>query len=510
MATTDLIFVASPEGFRSQNIDRPPAHLVRELVQNALDEAGVTQLDVTVTFHGPRQGTTVRVVDNAPQGVKDERLLFTLWLSDKEDSPLKRGRMGRGLKEIVSVANKTTIRSMGIDALQFERKQGGEWSRRTLPKLGRTEVGTEVTSFCRAWGESAAKSIVTFIKRVRAPSTVELRVAFVDERAAEPTPVFERVVPFVATERYQLYLPTVIYELDEGDRKARDRHRHADVECFTPPPGEQAYIYELGIPVEKCESSPVSIDVQQRVILRERRDTVTDSYRRQLLAEVLNKRVKAGLVTGDELRSNAALVAAQSMYSLDPDVRRQLADAWTGGLPYSTGKDDFQRATAHHVQVVALRTLPEAIREVVKYAGTSVTSILETRKEEFCPVIPTEKLDLRCRKLITFWGWLSAGLKRPCTVRICAGKPSAGADFNRTTQTLTLYAEMLGDQFFDDPAGAMQLGVFLHELAHWAPRENEHGIEFHSDAENIGGKLAAFMLNNAEQARLQLKGEVGP
>lgn len=31
-------------------------------------------------------------------------------------------------------------------------------------------------------------------------------------------------------------------------------------------------------------------------------------------------------------------------------------------------------------------------------------------------------------------------------------------------------------------------------------------IEFHADSEDVGGLLAAFMLNNAEQARLHLKG----
>lgn len=54
MASHTDIFVADPEGWRSQNLDRPAAHLVRELVQNALDEDGVTYLDVRVTYHGPR------------------------------------------------------------------------------------------------------------------------------------------------------------------------------------------------------------------------------------------------------------------------------------------------------------------------------------------------------------------------------------------------------------------------------------------------------------------------
>lgn len=507
MPTTEDIFVASPEGFRSQNLDRPPAHLVRELVQNALDEDGVTTLDVLVTYHGPRQGTTVQVTDNAPAGVVDPKLLFTLWLSSKEDSPLKRGRMGRGLKEIVSVANKTVIRSCGIDALVFERFQGGRWERTNKPKLGRTQTGTEVTAFCRAWGEAHAKSIVQFLKRVRAPSTITLHVGFVDEREVNAPPVImELVAPFVAAEKYTMFLQTVIYENDDGERKARDRYLHTDVHCFTPPPGESAYIYELGIPVEECKSSPVSIDVQQRVLLRERRDTVTDSYRRQLFAEVLNARLKAGFVNSDQLRDNSTLIAAQSMYTLSKETRQRIADVWTAGMPYATGKEDFQRATGHHVDAILLRTLPEAIRDIVKDVGTNVKTVLDQRKSEFCPEVAAALLTDAQRRLITFWQYLSEGLNRPARIRVCAGEPGAAADFDRNTQTLTLYKDELGERFFDAPAGAASLGVFLHEMAHWAPRENEHGIEFHSDAEDIGGKLAAFMLNNAEQARLLLKG----
>lgn len=507
---TGDIFVADPEGFRSMNLDRPAAHLVRELVQNALDEEGVTNLNVLVTYHGPRQGTTVKVVDDAPNGVADPKLLFTIFMSNKEDSPTKRGRMGRGLKEIVSVANMTTIRSMGMDALRFVRHQGGRWERKSMAKLGRTEKGTEVVAFCRAWGKADAASIVAFLKRVRAPGNITFCVAFVEEcsAAASNIPIYETIAPFVAAEVYHMTLPTVIYETDGGDRKARDRQRFTDVHCFVPPPGETSYIYELGIPVEECKSSPVSIDVQQRVILRERRDTVTDSYRRELLACVLDKRMRAGKIENSELTSNAVLVAAQSPYNLSSETRERIAQVWTGGMPYAASKEDFQRATGSHVNAVLLKTLPEAIREIVRMSGQNVRDVLNERRAELCPVLSGTDLTLEMRKLVTFWEYLAEGLKRPCKVVVAGGMPSASASFDRTTNTLTLYVGMLGAKFFKQPAGAEQLGLFLHEMAHWEPKVHEHGVEFHADSENIGGKLAAFMLNNAEQVRLHLNAEV--
>lgn len=504
MASHTDIFVADPEGWRSQNLDRPAAHLVRELVQNALDEDGVTYLDVRVTYHGPRQGTTVKVIDNAPNGVADAKLLFTIFLSNKEDSPVKRGRMGRGLKEIVSVANMTTIRSKGIDALRFVRHQGGRWERKTLPKLGRTDVGTEVEAFCRAWGKKDAANIVEFLRRVRAPGAVDFVITFTDETATTQA-LPEHITPFEATERYTFHLPTVIYEVEHNDRKARDRYRTTEVQCFTPPPGESAYIYEMGIPVEECKSSPVSIDVQQRVILRERRDTVTDSYRRELLAKVLDERMKAGRVLTSELTSTATLTAAESMHHLSRETRERIAEAWTGGLPYAVGREDFQHATGQHVNVVLLRTLPEAVREIVKSAGTNVRQVLDERRSELCPELAVVQLTSEQRKLQLLWEYLAAGIKQPCRVAVCGGRPNAQASFERSTQTLSLYAEVLGKGWFAQPLGAEQLGLLIHELAHWEPKEHEHGVEFHADSENVGGKVAAFMFANAEQIRLKLR-----
>lgn len=504
MASTSDIFVADPEGFRAQNADRPAAHLVRELVQNALDEDGAMNLDVTVTYHGPRRGTTVVVKDDSPEGVRDAKLLFTIWLSDKEDSPTKRGRMGRGLKEIVSVADMTIIKSCTMDALVFKRHMGGRWERKTKPRLGRPAVGTEVTAFCRGWGEKAAKDIVAFLKRVRAPGRITMRVGYRNATMDAAPVVLEQVAPFVAAERYDMTLPTVVYEHADGERKARDRQRYCTVECFVPPPGEKAYVYEMGIPVEACES-PVSIDVGQRVILRERRDTLTDSYRKELFARVLSKRVEANLLTHDDLKSNAALIASGSQWDLSQTARLAIAKAWTGGLPFAANTKDFQHATGHHILAVSLKSLPEGVRDLVKFVGTDVKTVLEARKSEFCPPLPLDKQTVTQRKTVLFFEWLAKGIGRPTVVQVCSGRPGAEADFDREARLMRLYTDELGERFFKDPSGPAALGLFIHEMAHWEPREHEHGVEFHADGEDVGGKVASFLLGSAEQARMVLK-----
>ena len=492
------IFEADPEGFRSQQAGRPAAHLVRELVQNAMDEDGVMNLDVLVTYHGSRRGTTVVVRDDAPAGVTDPKLLFTVWLSNKEDSVTKRGRMGRGLKELVSVCDETVIRSCGIDALSFERFAGGRWERKSKPKLGRTERGTEVTAFCRSWGEKAAKSIVDFLQRIRAPGSITMRVSY---STPEAPGELQQVRPFVATERYNLCLTTVLFEQVDGARVERERSKCVDVECFTPPPGEKAYVYEMGIPVEECES-PVSIDVGQRVVLRERRDTLTESYKRELYAKVLSERI--GKLEHDDMLSNATIIATQSSWYLSNAAKKRIVEAHTGGLPFASSPKAFQHATGHHVECVTLRSLPESVRALVKDVGTDVQTVLDSRRGEFNPQVTDLTVDQR--RLITLWEWIAKGIGRPCTVIVRNGAV-AMADFSRSDRVLSLYTGGgCNAAFFKAPLRAKQLGTLIHELSHWIDtRENEHGSEFNADTEDVGGSTASFLFENAEQARLMLK-----
>lgn len=495
------IFEADPEGFRVQNADRPPEHLVRELIQNALDEDGITRLSVDVVYHGKRKGTTVIVTDNTPTGVRDPRLLFTIWMSDKQDSPTKRGRMGRGLKELISVSDETTIRSVSCDALVFTRARGGKWERKEKARLGRLERGTQVKSFVRSWGEKAAKAIVKFCKRIRVPVSVAFEVSYLDDSS---TTTSETVYPFRATEVYKLTLPTVLFEIENGERAERERYRECAVECFVPPPGEKPQVYEMGIPVEACEG-PVSIDVAQRVILRERRDTLTETYKRQLFAKVLSARVDGGLVRDEELRDNAAIIAAASAHNLSLQTAKKLVDVWTGGKPYAADPRTRAIATGNHVEVVNLRSLPESIREIVRYNGVDVRTVLEQRKEEFCPQIPVLKLNPDQLKTATFFDWIARGIGRECGIKICNGNPGCNASFERGSRTFTIYAEVVGKAFFQKPADPEALRVLIHELSHWTPKDDEHGSEFAHDNDRVGGEVAAFLLANAEQARTLLE-----
>src|SRR6266850_1251428 len=165
------IFEASPEGLRAQNMARSAAHLLRELIQNVLDEAA-SKCAVTVEYKAGR-GVYVSVEDDVPGGIRDERLIFTIWMSDKQDQPTKRGRMGRGMKELISVSDWTLIRTVGKAAVEFKSEPGGDWSRSHRAGLPR-ESGTLVEAEVRAWKAKDCAEIIAYVKRIRPPQGIEL------------------------------------------------------------------------------------------------------------------------------------------------------------------------------------------------------------------------------------------------------------------------------------------------------------------------------------------------
>jgi hypothetical protein len=479
------IFEVDAEGWRESNAGRPAAHLVRELIQNVFDEKA-TQLDVQVEWVAT-EGARILVVDDVEGGIRDPSLIFTIWKSDKQDSPTKRGRMGRGLKELIAVADHTLIVTQGGPALEFTRHRGGNWER-TSPRKVRPEKGTRVTAEVGAWRKRDVDAVVGYLRQMRPPPGLTFTVN---------GQVVERVE---ASERHELRLPTVVF-VDEGSgRAARERTAETAVELFAEPGAMAAsWLYEMGIPVEEIDF-PLSVDVGQRVPLREKRDTVTEAYRRELFAKLLNLRI--GQLAPEQLRDSFVLTAAQGARHLTEETKRKVADAWTEGRAFASTSGDFQHATGQHIPAMQLRKLPQAVRDLVREVGTDVRQVMAERESAACVRVAEVNMTVAQEQLIRVFAWIAAGINRPCSMHIYDGRPGCSADFSRSSRTLRLFRENLGDAWFERPLGAAQLGLLIHELGHWSANEGDaHGMEFHSDVECVGGAIAAFLLRNAEAAR---------
>ena len=72
-------FSVDRSGLGKQAEEHPKGRLIGELVQNALDEAGVTQIAVSLRLVPGRPLADLTVEDDAPEGFRDLAHAYTLF-----------------------------------------------------------------------------------------------------------------------------------------------------------------------------------------------------------------------------------------------------------------------------------------------------------------------------------------------------------------------------------------------------------------------------------------------
>ncbi len=249
-------FEISHEGWRGISSSRPLGRLLLEAVQNAFDEQATT---VAVDL----SETSIVIEDDAVTGFGDERLVYTLFLSDKRDDPTRRGRMGRGLKELIAAMESARVDTVGT-TIEFTPEG------RTSRPNDRTR-GTRLI-LRRKLSVEERDEAAALLRMVIAPKGTTLRVR--GKVARRP----RRVLALSSCD-----LETVLVR----DGVERAVTRVTSVSLYTPRKGEQAFVFEMGIPVEPWDV-PWHCDVAQRVPLLEGRDGIPDRYKLHLKAALLD------------------------------------------------------------------------------------------------------------------------------------------------------------------------------------------------------------------------------
>src|SRR5271168_5239039 len=91
-------------GLGKQAEELSKGRLVGELIQNALDEAGVTQIAVSLALVPGRPLADLTVEDDAPEGFHDISHAYTLFAdSRKRANPEARGQFNLGEKLVLAV-----------------------------------------------------------------------------------------------------------------------------------------------------------------------------------------------------------------------------------------------------------------------------------------------------------------------------------------------------------------------------------------------------------------------
>lgn len=116
-------FDVDKAGLGRQAEEQPKGRLIGELIQNVLDEAGVTQIDVTLTPVPGRPLANLTVEDDSPEGFRDLTHAHTLFAdSYKRGNPEQRGQFNLGEK-MLAVCESASI-STTKGTVLFDPEEG--------------------------------------------------------------------------------------------------------------------------------------------------------------------------------------------------------------------------------------------------------------------------------------------------------------------------------------------------------------------------------------------------
>ncbi|HEX7600664.1 MAG TPA: hypothetical protein VF316_03625, partial [Polyangiaceae bacterium] len=241
---------------------RGKAFAVCELISNAWDTS-TTAVDVSLVLTGPRKAE-LTVDDNDPEGFKNLTDSFTLFAeSCRKGDPHKRGRFNLGEKLVLALCREARIAST-TGTVTFSPKG----RRRSSAKR---EAGTRFSgtiTMTKAEHEAALKALSSLIP----PSNIETSINGIKLGARTPLLTVEA---------------TLQTEVADESGVMRQRWLRTTVAIHEPLPGEEASVYEMGIPVV-VTGDKYSVDVGQKVPLGFDRDNLPYSYLRDLRVIVLN------------------------------------------------------------------------------------------------------------------------------------------------------------------------------------------------------------------------------
>lgn len=336
-----------------------PAWWAYELVQNAVDEIGVTAVTFKIEPSNSRGRVLVTVTDNSPNGWDHLSDAWTMFApSKKAGDPLRRGRFNIGEKLFLSICDEAEIYSMKA-GVRFN--VDGTRS----PNRKRTEVGTVVRARVKLKRDEV-KDVVDGLGRIIPPEGVTI---FVDDAISKRRLKVEEPVSKAGST--SATLPTE-YANDEG--QMRRTTRRTTVTAWNSMDGV-GRLFEMGIPV--CEiDAPYWVDVGQVVPMSIERDSVTEGYLRKLYGALLD-------ITSAELEpeETAAGWVDSGLPTARPEAVKDVVETRFG--------DDA---------VVTDPSSPESVKEAINSGSTVIPSTAFSReawgsirsaREEFPDLAPS-------------------------------------------------------------------------------------------------------------------------
>lgn len=224
-----------------------------ELIQNAWDEDGVSNVNVEFISHSHGKAF-LRVADDAPAGFADLSHAFTLFAeSKKKADPEKRGRFNLGEKLVLAICDEATIIST-TGTIIFDRT--GRRSNRV-----KTERGSRLEMVIRA-SKADIERVNEKIKTLIVPSRILMTFNGRELAPRQPAGTVEE---------------TLATEIADAEGNLVRTKRKAFVQMFEVLPGEVGTLYEMGIPVVET-GDKFHYNVYQKVPLTMDRENVPPSF----------------------------------------------------------------------------------------------------------------------------------------------------------------------------------------------------------------------------------------
>lgn len=263
-------------GLGKQAEEQSKGRLIGELVQNALDEQGVTCIEIVLAVVPGRPLADLVVVDDSPEGFRDLAHAYTLFATSyKRDNPEQRGQFNLGEKMVLAVCECASI-STTKGTVVFDPDEG----RIEKPRQKR-ERGSVFQGRIKLTREEYPQ-VCDYLRSLLLPENVV--VSFNGDRLFPRTPI----------RTFEASLETLVAD-DQG--VMRPRVRKTQVSIFEPLPGETPSLHEMGLPVVET-GDRWHVNVGQKVPLNRDRDNVKPAYLQAVRVAVLN--AAFDLLTTDE------------------------------------------------------------------------------------------------------------------------------------------------------------------------------------------------------------------
>ena len=474
-------FAVDKEGLAKLVERRGKGFILFELLQNAWDCDGTKNVNVSLTEVAGRPLAHLVVEDDHPDGFKDLSHAYTLFAeSEKKTSTSKRGRFNFGEKLVLSLCETAVITSTK-GKVQFD-KDGRHESKHKRPAGTVFEADVRMT-------RDELRDILAEVKKLIPPAGVLTKVNGELLQARRAAKAVRDVL--------------LMTEVADAGGVVRRRHIETSVEIYVPRQGEQATLYEMGIPVVELGDDPYHVNVLQKVPLSMERDSVPPSYLRDIRATVLDH--MHTVLSDDQARGKWASEAVEG--SSNPDAVKAVVVKRFGDRNVIYDPSDREanhKATAQGYTVIPGGSFTSEAWDKIKEAGASLPAGRVTPSPKpFSPdgqplkLLDPSDCDANMDSFARMVGVLAnraAGLDVLVVFANDSQWPFT-AVYSKTgpkTGTVTFNVGRLGRKWFISSELQDQLRLLIHELGHhWG-----HHLEssYHEGLCDVGSNLAMLAL----------------